>query len=109
MIGKEELARMKSGAGLISIARGAVLDFAALEDALRSGHLSGAVLNAFKNEPLPDTSSVWDIPNLIVTPHVGTQDRLMFPRRVLDVFFDNTERYLKGEPLQFQVDPKRGY
>ena len=71
IINRDTLAQMKQGAYLINICRGAVVDETALADALRSGHLGGAVLDVFEREPLPADSPLWDMDNVIVTPHTS--------------------------------------
>ena len=69
LIGSDRLARLKSGSILVNIARGPIVDEAALTEALRSGSLSGAVLDVFETEPLTETSPLWDMQNVILTPH----------------------------------------
>jgi phosphoglycerate dehydrogenase-like enzyme len=108
LLGKPELSAMKPGAVLINIGRGQLVDEVALVDALRSGHLGGAALDVFTSEPLPATNPLWDLPNVLVTPHsmstaVGENDLLV------DLFCDNLRRYLAGEPLRNVFDRKRGY
>ncbi|MBU1920340.1 D-2-hydroxyacid dehydrogenase, partial [bacterium] len=80
----------------------------ALIDALASGPLGFAALDVFEEEPLPEESPLFDVPNLIMTPHISGN----FPdytKRVHELFLDNLQRYLKGEPLRFVVDKQRGY
>ncbi len=108
MIGATELALLPRGAYLINIARGAVVDQAALIDALRSGHLSGAALDVFAQEPLPPASPLWDMPNVLVSPHSGsTSDQEN--RRLTDLFCDNLRRFLAGETLRNVLDVERMY
>jgi phosphoglycerate dehydrogenase-like enzyme len=99
MIGAKELALLPHGAYFINIARGQVVDEPALIDALRSGHLSGAALDVFAQEPLPTNSPLWDMPNVLVSPHsASTSDREN--GRIMDLFCDNLRRFLNGEPLR---------
>jgi phosphoglycerate dehydrogenase-like enzyme len=98
MIGAAELALLPDGAALINIGRGALIDEAALVDALRSGRLAGAALDVFAEEPLPQDSPLWDMPNVLVSPHSGsTGDREN--ERLTDLFCENLRRFLGGEPL----------
>lgn len=69
LINAERIAQMKSGAVLVNLARGAVVDTAAMEQALHSGKLAGAVLDVFEEEPLPEHSALWEMENVIITPH----------------------------------------
>lgn len=108
MIGARELANMRPGSYLINIARGAVVDEDALVESLRSGHLAGAGLDVFRQEPCPESSPLWDFPNVIMTPHVATgSDRNIL--RVRELICDNLRRYIDGQPLRNLVDPERGY
>jgi glyoxylate/hydroxypyruvate reductase A len=108
MIGAAELALLKPGAYLINIARGAVIDEAALVEALRSGHLSGAALDVFAEEPLPDSSPLWDLPNVIVSPHsASTSDREN--ERLTELFCQNLRRFLDGQPLLNVLQAERYY
>jgi phosphoglycerate dehydrogenase-like enzyme len=108
LVGAKELALLPAGAYLINIARGAVVDEPALIEALRSGHLAGAALDVFAEEPLPPESPLWGMPNVLVSPHSGsTSDREN--GRVTDLFCDNLRRYLAGEPLRNVLDTKRMY
>ncbi len=108
MIGAHELASLPQGAILINIARGALVDEAALIDALRSGHLRGAALDVFEEEPLPQSSPLWKMPNVLVSPHSGsTSDREN--GRLTNLFCENLRRYLDGEPLLNVLDVERLY
>jgi phosphoglycerate dehydrogenase-like enzyme len=98
MIGAEELALLPKGAVLINIARGALVDEHALVEALRSGHLAGAGLDVFAEEPLPPDSPLWEMPNVLVSPHsASTSDREN--RRITKLFCENLRRFLSGDPL----------
>jgi phosphoglycerate dehydrogenase-like enzyme len=102
------LASIKRGAWLINIARGRLVDDRALERALRRGQLGGAVLDTFREEPLPRESPLWDVPNLIVTPHTSWSTGGAIDRSIA-LFCANLERYRAGEPLLNVVDAERGY
>ncbi|HXQ30044.1 MAG TPA: D-2-hydroxyacid dehydrogenase, partial [Gemmatimonadales bacterium] len=108
LIGEREIRTLKRGALLINIARGAVVDEAAMIAALRDGHLCGAVLDVFAKEPLPSTSPLWDMPNVIVSSHsASTADTEN--AKLTDLFCDNLGRYLRGEPLLNVFDRERFY
>ncbi|NBX90524.1 MAG: D-2-hydroxyacid dehydrogenase [Betaproteobacteria bacterium] len=109
LIGRTELALMKPGAGLINIGRGPVLDQAAVEKALRSGHLSGAVLDVFDPEPLPRDSTLWTAPNVYLSPHCSSDDNDEYMPMTLDLAFANAKRLALGRKLANVVDPARGY
>jgi len=88
MIGAAELALLPGGAYFINIARGAVVDELALIEALRSGHLSGAALDVFEKEPLSPSSPLWEMSNVLISPHsASTSDREN--RRITDLFCNN--------------------
>lgn len=108
MIGARELALLPEGAILVNIARGAVVDEPALVQALQSGHVGGAALDVFAEEPLPRESPLWDMDNVLVSPHSGsTSDREN--GKLTDLFCDNLRRYLDGKPLRNVLDPERLY
>jgi phosphoglycerate dehydrogenase-like enzyme len=108
MIGARELALLPRGAYVINIARGAVVDEPALIEALRSGHLGGAALDVFAEEPLPPSSPLWAMPNVLISPHsASTSDREN--ARITELFCDNLRRFLRGEPLRNILNPERMY
>ena len=108
LLGKAELAAMKPGAVLINIGRGQLVDEAALVESLRSGNLGGAALDVFATEPLPKASPLWDLPNVLVTPH-SMSTALDENEWLVDLFSDNLRRYLAGQPLRNVFDRARGY
>lgn len=98
MIGATELALLPKGAVLINIGRGALIDEPALIAALQSGALGGAALDVFDTEPLPQESPLWELPNVLVSPHSGsTSDREN--ERLTELFCENLRRFLADEPL----------
>lgn len=107
--GARELALMKRGAGLLNIARAGLLDHQALAENLRSGHLSGAILDVFEIEPLPSESELWAVPNLMVFPHVSADDPSDYARACVEILARNLAASARGEPLTNQVDRSLGY
>ena len=102
------LAHMKPTAILVNIARGGIVDEEALAEALRAGRLRGAGIDVCETEPLPADSSLWDVPNLVITPHcAGLSPHRN--RRLAEFFCQNLRRYLAEEPLMNVVDQHRGY
>ena len=109
MIGAREISLMKRGASLINFARGNVLDHEALREALVSGHLAGAVLDVFDQEPLPSSSSLWETPNLFISPHCASDDVDLYMPQTLDIALENAWRLMEGrEPVNL-FDPLAGY
>jgi len=102
------LAHAKPGAWLINVARGALVDERALVRAVRDGQLGGAVLDAFREEPQPADSELYQTPNIIVTPHTSWSSRRVLDRSI-ELFCDNLGRFARGEPLFNLVDAGAGY
>ncbi|MBB5957204.1 phosphoglycerate dehydrogenase-like enzyme [Saccharothrix tamanrassetensis] len=108
LLGAAELAALKPHAVVVNIARGQVVDEAAMTAALASGALRGAVLDVASVEPLPDDSPLWDLPNVIVSPHsasTATDENAL----ITDIFCDNLRRWLDGRPLRNRYRPELGY
>jgi phosphoglycerate dehydrogenase-like enzyme len=102
LIDAAALAALPAGARVLNVARGAIIDEPALIDALRSGHLGGAYLDVMQEEPLPAGSPLWDLPNVILTPHNSSASSGNAGR--LDArFLRNLERWARGEPLDQEV------
>ncbi len=108
LISTTELAKMKSSAYLINVTRGGIIDEPALVEALKAGQIAGAALDVTEQEPLSPDSSLWDAPNLILTPHRAgaSQHR---PRMVFEFFLKNLERYLTGETPVALINKRRGF
>jgi phosphoglycerate dehydrogenase-like enzyme len=101
-------AAMRRGSLFVNVARGTLVDEAALIDALASGHLRAAAIDVAREEPLPADSPLFDAPNLAISPHSSASaDRYL--ERVVDLFADNLCRYARGEPLRNVVDLSGGY
>jgi phosphoglycerate dehydrogenase-like enzyme len=108
LINKDRLAAMRRDAYLINVGRGPLVDEAALAHALRNRHIAGAALDVFDQEPLPAESPLWDLENLLITPHTGSLTEKLWPRHYA-VFSENLRRYLVREPVLFAVDKQKGY
>jgi phosphoglycerate dehydrogenase-like enzyme len=108
LIAARELALMRPGAVLVNISRGQVVDEDALTAALSSGHLGGACLDVFETEPLPASSPLWQLENVIISPHsastVAAENHLL-----AELFTDNLQRWLAGRPLRNVYDRTAGY
>jgi len=108
LIGARELALMKPGACLINVARGPIVQEAALVEALRAGRLRGAALDVFEQEPLPQESPLWELEQVILTPHVSGAAPDYYDR-ALPLFCENLRRFQAGLPLLNVVDKDQGY
>jgi phosphoglycerate dehydrogenase-like enzyme len=104
----ERLALMKADACLINVGRGPLVDEAALAAALREKKIGGAALDVFPKEPLAADSPLWDVPNLLITPHTAALTDKLWERHY-SLFSENLRRYLNGQPLLAVVDKRKGY
>jgi phosphoglycerate dehydrogenase-like enzyme len=108
MISRSVFQKMKPTACLIDVSRGGVVDHNALIEALSEKRLGGAALDVFPVEPLPASSPLWDMPNVLLSPHIaGASDRYFDQATAL--FTANLQRYLSDQPLLNEVDPRLGY
>ncbi|MGY8632779.1 D-2-hydroxyacid dehydrogenase [Bradyrhizobium sp. 14AA] len=108
LIGAAELAGMRRDAFLINISRGSVVVESELIKALQQGVIAGAMLDVFEREPLPQDSPLWDMPNVIATPHTAGNPT-NYVERVFSIFGDNIELFMKGQTLKNIADLGRGY
>jgi len=108
LIGREQLALLPPEAVLVNVARGEVVDQDALIDVLAAGRLAGACLDVVTPEPLPGDSPLWEMDNVLLSPHsastVATENA-----RLTDLFLDNLDRFTSGQPLRNRYEPQRGY
>ncbi|RMG75447.1 MAG: D-2-hydroxyacid dehydrogenase [Chloroflexi bacterium] len=108
MINADVLKRMSSSCVLINIARGSVVDEVALIEALKANKIAGAILDVFEQEPLPADSPLWEMENVIISPHVaGNNTR--YHERAATVFAENLRRYAEKQPLLNRFDRQTGY
>jgi phosphoglycerate dehydrogenase-like enzyme len=108
MFGEKELRRMKRTAYLVNASRGSIIKEDELIEALKKGWIAGAALDTFATEPLPEDSPLWNMQNVIITPHVaGLTPRYM--ERLTDLFCENLRRFMNDEPLINVVDKNDGY
>lgn len=108
LIGAEQLAKMKSSACLINVGRGTLIDESALVNALREKKIAAAALDVFQREPLPAESPLWDLENVLITPHTAGLAEKSWERQY-ELFTENLRRYLAGRPLLDIVDKRLGY
>ena len=108
LIGATELALLPPGALVVNISRGPVIDEQALIGALRSGHLGGAALDVFETEPLPAASPLWELPNVLISPHSASTVAAE-NERLTELFIDNLRRWLAGSELRNVYDRTAGY
>lgn len=107
-IGEAQLRAMRPTAHLINVARGQIVDEAALVRALKEGWIAGAGLDVFQQEPLPPESELWGLPNVIISPHVSGGVAASVEAS-FDLFCENLRRFLAGQALLNVVDKERGY
>ena len=96
---------MPDHALLINVTRGGLVDEQALMEALRTGEIGGAGLDVTPQEPLPEDHPLWRMENVIVTPHAADGS----PHRMVDLFCENLERLIAGEPMVSVIDKRKGY
>ncbi|MEM7211399.1 MAG: D-2-hydroxyacid dehydrogenase [Pseudomonadota bacterium] len=108
LIDEAEIACMKPGAILADVSRGGVVNQDALVQALRTGHVSAAALDVFETEPLPLSSPLWTLDNVLISPHCSSV-YAEWEEASFRLFLDNLGRWSRGEALVNVVDPSRGY
>ncbi|MEI8180867.1 D-2-hydroxyacid dehydrogenase [Aestuariivirga sp.] len=108
LIDRPKLDALKHGAVIVNISRGQVIDEQAMYDGLKSGRIKGAALDVFEVEPLPKESPMWDLPNVLISPHSASTVAAE-NSRIIDIFLDNLGRFTRGEPLRNSYESARGY
>lgn len=108
LLDRARLACLRPGAYFLNVGRGATVDEQALAEMLRDGRLAGAGLDVFAEEPLPAASPLWDLPNVIITPHVAGLTDYNLPR-IAAIFAANLRAYREGGSLRNRVDLREGY
>lgn len=109
IIGEEALGWLPPHAGVMNVSRGALLDQNALHKRLSAGELSGAILDVFDVEPLPEDSILWTTPNLIISPHVSSDDLVNYMPLTLGLTIENVRNELEGRPFKNVVDTGRAF
>jgi phosphoglycerate dehydrogenase-like enzyme len=107
-ISERELAAMKPGAYLVNIGRGEVIDERAMAAALSAKKIGGAGLDVFEHEPLEASSPLWDLENVILTPHISGANR-GYMDKACELFAENLKRFVANRPLLNLIDPNLGY
>ncbi|MEA4906900.1 MAG: D-2-hydroxyacid dehydrogenase [Chloroflexi bacterium] len=108
VIGEEELKALKPSAYVVDVGRGGIISQPALRAALQEQRIAGAALDVFTEEPLPASSPLWKLPNVVITPHISGFSG-QYKERAVDMFVRNLELYIAGSPLLNQFDPQRNY
>ena len=110
LLSAARIALLPETAYVVNVGRGTAIDQKALEAALREGRLAGAALDVFEREPLPADDTLWECPNLLLTPHVAGNTTLPYTvERIVEMFLEDFDNYCAGRPLSHLVDRKRGY
>jgi D-2-hydroxyacid dehydrogenase (NADP+) len=108
LVDRTFFAAMPNHGYLVNVARGPIVNESDLIAALQSGEIAGAGLDVFEEEPLPDTSPLWDLENVVITPHLAGRSE-EGRQNVLEIFCENLRRFTSGQPLMNIVDKRRGY
>src|SRR5262249_50192753 len=108
LIGPKVLDLLPAGAGLVNMSRAGLVDEAALAERLEAGRLGGAIVDVCDPEPLPASSPLWHVKNLLITPHISS-DPTDYVERMTAIFLDNLARLVAGRPLKNRVEPEREY
>jgi len=109
LINHERLNLLKSSCGIVNIGRQSAVDYDALCEKLTKNELAGAILDVFEPEPIAVGSKLWDTPNLVITPHVSSDDGESYVKLTLELFVKNLELFIGNKPLINQIDKKLGY
>ena len=109
LINKKRLDMLKNTCGVVNIGRESVMDYDVLCEKLKKNEIAGAILDVFSREPIQKKSKLWDVPNLVITPHISSDDDGNYVELTLDIFIKNLILFIKNKKLFNQVDKKLGY
>ena len=109
LISRDRLNLLKPTCGIVNIGRQSVMDYDALREKLIKDEIAGAILDVFTPEPIEKNSKLWDTPNLIITPHVSSDDHGNYVKLTLDIFIKNLKLFIENKELNNQVNKKLGY
>ena len=109
LISKERLNMLKPTCGIVNIGRQSVMDYEVLSEKLKKNEIAGAILDVFTLEPIEKNSKLWDIPNLVITPHVSSDDNGNYVKLTLDIFINNLKLFINNKELNNRVDKQLGY
>ena len=109
LINKKRLDLLKPTCGIINIGRQSVLDYEVLCEKLNKQEIAGAILDVFKPEPIENNSELWHTPNLVITPHVSSDDDGNYVKMTLDLFVKNLKLFINNKELKNQIDKNLGY
>jgi phosphoglycerate dehydrogenase-like enzyme len=109
LINQRRLDLLKKSCGIVNIGRQSVLDYDILCEKLNKKEIAGAILDVFTNEPILANSKLWSTPNLVITPHVSSDDNGNYVNMTLDLFFKNLKLFIKNKELVNQIDKNLGY
>ena len=109
LISKERLDMLKPNCGIVNVGRQSVMDYEVLSEKLNNNEIAGAILDVFTHEPLDKSSKLWNTKNLIITPHVSSDDNGDYVRLTLNIFIKNLKLFIEKKNLINQIDKKLGY
>ena len=109
LINRKRLNLLKSSCGIINIGRQSALDYEVLCEKLEKQEIAGAILDVFTTEPLETNSKLWNTPNLVITPHVSSDDNGNYVKMTLNLFIKNLKLFIENKELINQIDKKLGY